>query len=661
MNLKKIGILCLGLMAGGLLQAKVRLASVFGSDMVLQRQCEAPLWGWAEPGAEVAATGSWDGSTVRTRCGADGKWMLKLKTPDVGGPYTVTVSDGEAVTLENVLIGEVWICSGQSNMEMPVGGWGRVRDYAREIESADWPRIRLFGVKRVSSLAPREDVQVVGGGWQPCSPQTVPDFSAAGYFFARELHKALGVPVGVINTSWGGTVAESWMSPEALATHSDFAERVEQVRSAGADESRLWAGFRDDSARWEQVVAQRDPAYRDGKCLWKERSFDDSDWDTITLPAYFDAECLPGHDGIVWLRRRIEIPARWRGRDLTLRLSYVDDRDVTYFNGVQVGATHALEQERVYQVPGRLVEGGEAVIAIRVLDTGGDGGLNYDGPSLRLSLSDDRYIPLSGPWRYRVGSELADLPAPPVQPDFNPHQPTALYHSMLRPLVPLAFRGAVWYQGESNAWRAEQYGTLFPLLVEDWRSCWGCDFPFLFVQLANFGARHDEPAASQWAELREAQSEALHLDGTAMAVAIDIGEGDNIHPKNKQELGRRLALIARARVYGESVACSGPVYRTYRIEGDKIRIRFDEAEGLAVRDGRVLRGFAVAGADRRFHWAEAAIDGCDVVVGSPEVPYPLAVRYGWDDNPDCNLINASGLPASPFRTDRWPGITTGKK
>ena len=476
---------------------------------------------------------------------------------------------------------------------MPVGGWGRVRDYAREIESADWPRIRLFGVKRVSSLAPREDVQVVGGGWQPCSPQTVPDFSAAGYFFARELHKALGVPVGVINTSWGGTVAESWMSPEALATHSDFAERVEQVRSAGADESRLWAGFRDDSARWEQVVAQRDPAYRDGKCLWKERSFDDSDWDTITLPAYFDAECLPGHDGIVWLRRRIEIPARWRGRDLTLRLSYVDDR--------------------------------------------------------------------SGPWRYRVGSELADLPAPPVQPDFDPHRPTALYHSMLRPLVPLAFRGAVWYQGESNAWRAEQYGTLFPLLVEDWRSCWGRDFPFLFVQLANFGARHDEPAASQWAELREAQSEALHLDGTAMAVAIDIGEGDNIHPKNKQELGRRLALIARARVYGESVACSGPVYRTYRIEGDKIRIRFDEAEGLAVRDGRVLRGFAVAGADRRFHWAEAAIDGCDVVVGSPEVPYPLAVRYGWDDNPDCNLINASGLPASPFRTDRWPGITTGKK
>ena len=337
----------MGLMAGGLLQAKVRLASVFGSDMVLQRQCEAPLWGWAEPGAEVAATGSWDGSTVRTRCGADGKWMLKLKTPDAGGPYTVTVSDGETVTLENVLIGEVWICSGQSNMEMPVGGWGRVRDYAREIESADWPRIRLFGVKRVSSLAPREDVQVVGGGWQPCSPQTVPDFSAAGYFFARELHKALGVPVGVINTSWVGTVAESWMSPEALATHSDFAERVEQVRLAGADENRLWAGFRDDSARWEQVVAQRDPAYRDGKCLWKERSFDDSDWDTIALPAYFDAKCLPGHDGIVWLRRRIEIPARWRGRDLTLRLSYVDDRDVTYFNGVQVGATHALEQERV--------------------------------------------------------------------------------------------------------------------------------------------------------------------------------------------------------------------------------------------------------------------------------------------------------------------------
>ena len=251
MNLKKIGILCLGLMAGGLLQAKVRLASVFGSDMVLQRQCEAPLWGWAEPGAEVAATGSWDGSTVRTRCGADGKWLLKLRTPDAGGPYTVTVSDGEAVTLENVLIGEVWICSGQSNMEMPVGGWGRVRDYAREIESADWPRIRLFGVKRVSSLAPREDVQVVGGGWQPCSPRTVPDFSAAGYFFARELHKALGVPVGVINTSWGGTVAESWMSPEALATHPDFAERVEQVRTAGADENRLWAGFRDDSARWE--------------------------------------------------------------------------------------------------------------------------------------------------------------------------------------------------------------------------------------------------------------------------------------------------------------------------------------------------------------------------------------------------------------------------
>ncbi|WP_455611135.1 sialate O-acetylesterase, partial [Bacteroides sp.] len=635
----------------GAISAKVVLPPMFSDNMVLQQQTDAPIWGEAKPMKTVKVTTSWDGKTYETQADKEGKWKLSVRTPEAGGPYELTLTDGQKLVLENVMIGEVWICSGQSNMEMPLEGWGKIMNYKKEVSAADHPNIRLLHVEHVTSTQPESDIKVRDNGWQVCSPQTIPNFSATAYFFGREISEKQNVPVGLIHTSWGGTNVESWISGKVLQEMPDFSNVVEEVR-AMPDKTAMKAEYLKTLEAWNNRV---DEGFAAGKPVRAEVSLDDSNWAKMKFPGMVEEQGLNGFDGLIWLRRTVDIPASWAGKKVQLILGTIDDNDITYWNGQEVGRTTGYTIQRNYTVPGKLVKAGQLSLAIRIVDTGGGCGMPND---LYLRSANGEQISLAGEWKYQVAADARKEGMPPKDMSENPNLPTSLYNAMIHPLVPYGIRGAIWYQGENNASRAYQYRELFPLVIENWRKDWGKDFPFYFVQLANFKPVSPEPVDSDWAELREAQTRTLSVANTGMAVIIDKGEANDIHPKDKQAVGHRLALIARAKTYGEQISYSGPMYHSYEVDGDKIILSFDHTEGgLKSGDGKALQGFSIAGRDHKFYWAKAEIQGDKIVVSSPEVLYPVAVRYGWADNPVCNLYNGAGLPASPFRTDDWKGVT----
>jgi len=643
--------------------ANITLPAVFTDNLVLQQKTEAPIWGKASASKNVKVTTSWDKKTYTTKAAGDGSWTIKMNTPEASfTPYTISISDGKSVELKNILIGEVWICSGQSNMEMPLAGWGKILNFEKEIAEAIYPNIRILHVKKATSCQPLNDVILENGGWQECSPATIPNFSSLAYFFGRNLQQSLNIPIGLINTSWGGTIVETWASGSSLSTMPDFSKAVNDIQKySEAEQEQMYIS---KMAEWENSVQSIDKGYKGKVATYSLSDFNDTAWKTMNAPELWDGQDaeLSKFDGLVWYRKTINIPENWAGKDLKLNLGLVDDIDVTFFNGEIVGTTQSCDIERIYTVPGRLVKAGKAVITLKILDTGGLGGINGKAEQVSLSLSDKKKISLAGNWKYEKSSALSELPATPIYAKNNPNRPTVLYNSMINGLVPYAFQGAIWYQGESNESRAYQYREVFPLMIYDWRKQWNKDFPFYFVQLANFMATPTEPEESNWAELREAQSRTLNLRNTGMAVIIDIGNATDIHPKNKQEVGRRLALAARAQTYGEKIAYSGPRYDSYKIEGNQIRLTFKLTDGgLKTNDGQPLKGFSIAGLDHKFHWADATIEGNEIVVSCKEVDFPIAVRYAWANNPICNLFNGSGLPASPFRTDDWMGVTFGKK
>ena len=635
------------------LLAKVTLPAIFTDNMVLQQRSDVKIWGKATPGKAVKVTTSWDKKTYETTAGADGGWAATVSTPAAGGPYTVTVSDGRPVELKNVLIGEVWLCSGQSNMEMRVAD--RVLNYEREMQEAGrYKNIRLLHIDNTTSPVPQDEAAVRHGGWQVCSGENIADFSAVGYFFGKELHKDLDVPVGLIESCWGGTLAESWTSAGALAEIPAFRARIEKVKRIPQSAMERERMFRDDMDAWRVQMADAEPAFENGRPVWAETSFDDSSWGEIAVPGFVQDQGLDNFSGFMWVRRSVEIPAAWAGRELTLTLSAIDDNDFTYFNGVEVGHTEGCLAFRSYKIPASLVKAGRATVAVRVMDTGGKGGIFGDPNSVALCMSDTEKLPLAGPWKYKVSLGLGEAPDMPVNTATEPNYPTFLYNAMIHPLTDYAIRGAIWYQGEANVARAAQYRDLLPLMIRDWRRQWGYAFPFYIVQLPNYMKAQEGPEESDWAELREAQKHALHLENTGMAVTIDVGDGDDLHPKNKPEVGRRLSLVARAQTYGEQIPCSGPVYEGYAIEDGAIRIRFSHTDGgLTTRDGGRIEGFYIAGPDHEFHAADAVAEGNTVVVSSKGVRFPVAVRYAWANNPACNLYNGAGLPAGPFRTDDW--------
>ena len=635
-------------------QAKVVLPSIFTDNMVLQQKTEVTLYGKASVNKKITVNTGWNKKEYTVRSDANGSWSIQIPTPEAGGPFDITVSDGKKLILRNIMIGEVWFCSGQSNMEMPVAGWGKVMNYEKEVAEADYPFIRLFQVKKETSLTPENDVTSTMGGWNECSPASVPEFSALGYFFARRLWKELNVPIGVIDCTWGGTPAEAWTSFNTLKNVYGYIDEMKDLSRLNFDAGKMQERYNRKMDKWRTGLSMDDKGYMNGKPYWSNSDFDDSDWTQMDLPGYWEGKGLKNFDGMVWFLKTIEIPQEWAGKDLTLSLAMIDDEDVVYWNGEKAAQGSGFMTPRVYTIPAGMVKAGKTVITIRVSDYGGEGGIHGNAEDMFLSEKDGKKISLSGNWRYNVGLSLLKYPSAPASPVGNSSYPTVLYNAMVNPLVSFPVKGVIWYQGEANVGRAAEYTDLFQALIHDWREKWNNpDMPFYFVQLANFMERVEGQEDTPWPELREAQTKALCIKNTGMAVIYDIGEANDIHPKNKQEVGRRLSLIALANTYGKDITYSGPGYVSYRVNGDKVEIEFTHTgKGLQAKDGE-LRGFVIAGPDRRFYKANATISGNKVILSSPEVKYPVAVRYGWGNNIESTLYNIEGLPASPFRTDNW--------
>jgi sialate O-acetylesterase len=631
------------------------LHPLFTDNMVLQRGAPAPVWGWTTPGAAVSVTVA--GKTVAGKAAADGKWMVRVGPLQAATNLTLTVKGPQTVTLKNVAAGDVWLCSGQSNMQMSIGS---VNYPEAEIAGANHPNIRLYTVQDTVALEPRELVPVVPDGllgvWSACSPASVSEtaggFSAVAYFFGRKLQKELGVPIGLIHSSWGGTIAEAWTSAAALQTMPDFRAAVANVKSAGSKTS-------DFEKQMEQWWAANDTGSAKG---YQSLTLDTSGWKSMRVPQNWNDSELSAYDGVAWFRREFELPASAAGKPAQISLGPIDDIDTTFVNGVAVGSAAVWDQNRSYKVPAGVLKAGANVVAVRILDTSGPGGICGAAYQMRLEPEGSDAVGLAGVWSYTTTTPMAQTKPMPARMDSNPNIATVLYNGMIAPLVPYGIKGAIWYQGESNAGRAYQYRTLLPTMIADWRTQWKQEFPFFIVQLANFMAVDEQPKADPWPELREAQlMTAQKTPRVGMAVAIDIGDAQDIHPRNKQDVGLRLALSALNIAYGKTLEYSGPVYSGMQKAGSAIRLKFTHAAGLAARGGGELKGFAIAGADRKFVWAKARIEGAAVVVSAPGIASPVAVRYAWGNNPVCNLVNKANLPASPFRTDQWPGVTAGAR
>ena len=615
---------------------------LFTDNAVLQQGIKAPIWGTADPGERV--TVEFAGQTVSTTASAEGKWLVHLSPLKAGGPRILTISGRNKIVLTNILAGEVWLCSGQSNMERQLGlraGQQPITDWKQEVAAANYPEIRHFGATQTKAFAP---AQTVKGSWTVCSPETVTNFTAIGYFFGRDLYRARQVPIGLIHSSWGGTPAEAWTGEAALRTQPDWTEALAQVKLLATDPVGTQREIQKQLEAWYQA---KDPGSA-ASPPWSATDLDTRLWKAMTLPTYWENAGYPDFDGTFWFRRTVDLPEDWNGSDAELHLGAVDDNDTTWVNGVEVGATIGYNLPRVYRVPAGVLKRSTNVIAVRVLDTGGNGGLYGGDDPMRLVVNaggKTNSISLAGEWLCRQGVSLANVGWPPTDYSQSPNAPTVLYNGMIAPLLPYAIRGVIWYQGESNVGRERQYRTLFPTMIADWRHAWGeGDFPFLFVQIA--------PYHGNSPEIREAQLLSWqNTTNTAMAVTIDCGDANDIHPPRKQPMSARLALAARAIAYGEKLEYSGPVFQSMKLEGSEAVLRFTHpGGGLVAKDGP-LKGFTIAGADKIFHPAQAEIRGQTIVVASDAVSRPVAVRYGWANVPEGNLFNRAGLPASPFRTD----------
>lgn len=660
---------------------------VYGDHMVLQ--CDRPIRisGTAAPGESVKVTIG-DNSAYAT-AGDDGEWTAELPAMKAGmQPYSMVVTGKEGtpgVSFEDVLIGEVWLASGQSNMEMPVYSgrqfWNSANGKA-EVAAADHPGIRLFNTCQRRSVSPGvEQKEIAGPGWVVCSPETVGPFSALGYYFARQLHKDLNVPVGVINSSWGGTPIQSWISEAGYRSANRTGElaKIESSRKPSKEQEAKIAALKKKAKiafdAWEKRFYAFDPAATAAAQAWKNPGFDDSGWQSEEVPSSPAAD----FDGIFWYRRTVTVPAEWAGKELTLSLGAIDDCDETFFNGEKVGATGTSTPNywsvpRVYKIPGKLVKAGANTIAVRVADMYSNGGMAGPEPLFYLQLGNDKNdrIRLNGAWKYKVEfkidtQKLGTRPTPPNDLSLtqnHPYFPATLYNSMIAPWTVYPIRGVIWYQGESNAGAYEEYMKLHPLLIQDWRNKWNNpEMPFLFIQLAAF-ERHSpakpgpadfwknrQPSDSSWPKLREVQTATLAIPNTGMAVAIDVGNPFDIHPADKQTLGYRLGKEAERICYGSKAISAGPLYERMTVEGNKVRLFFkNTGSGLVARDGAPT-SFAIAGKDGNFVWADAKIDGDTVLVWSDKVKEPVEVRYAWAGYPgNANLYNKEGFPASPFRT-----------
>ena len=622
------------------------LSPIFGDNMVLQRDQTNRFWGWSEPGSTVRLIIA--DESVSTVTAGDGRWEVGFTPPAAGGPYSIKIEGAESVELTNVLVGDVWLCSGQSNMAFGLGG---IDNAPEEIAGATFPQIRQFNVPRNSAYSP---VAVAEGDWVVCSPETAGGFTAVGYLFARRIHQEVGVPIGLIRDAVGGSGIECWMSPEALAKIPDFAPHIAKLAELRAsDIPREYGSF---LMHWldEHDVGEH------ADVPWQSPELDDSNWQTVTVPDGFSDLGLVDPAGVAWFRREVDLPDPLPEGRARLHLGRVDKMDTSYFNGEWIGASSWVGNPRRHWINEDLLKPGRNVIAVRVFKRPGPGGIPAEEGIPHLALGDGTVISLSGNWKGRVSVDASPPHPLPLGFENYPTMPTVMYQGMIEPIVPLAIRGALWYQGEENFSRGFQYRKLLPGLIADWRRAFRQpDLPVYIVGLPAFMARKETPGSDGWTELREAQWLATQtVPHTGLAVAVDTGDANNIHPRDKQPLGERVALAALGATYGHDVVWRGPTYASHETIAGAIRVNFRHTnEGLVVKRGEALGEFAIAGSDRVWHWAEAIIDGDGIIVSSPKVPSPVAVRYAWQANPLANLYNGAGLPAVPFRTDNWP-VTT---
>jgi len=621
-------------------RADVTLPRLLSDGVVLQRNAPTAIWGWADEGEVV--TIYLDGESAATATTENGTWKVHLAEQGAGGPHQITVTGSNMLIIDDVYFGDVWVASGQSNMQLPIE---RVKErFMEDIAAANYPLIREFEVPRKYDFK-EPQVDVESGSWKSTTPQTVMGFSAVAYFFAKSVHEEYGVPIGIISSNFGGSAAEGWMTEQALEEYPHYLD----VARSFQDDEYLQGLIDSDQAvadDWYANLDSRDEGLAEGKS-WSAENTDDADWQEMNVPGYWMDTDVGAVNGVVWFRKTIELPESVDGMAGKLMLGRIVDADTTYVNGVKVGNITYMYPPRRYEVSAGILKAGKNTIAIRVVNNRGKGGFYPDKPYW-LQVGDTR-IDLQGPWRFRVGA-VSDSLAP--QKFVRHRQPLGFYNAMLAPVQDMRIKGVIWYQGETNVGRAEEYTELFPAMIRNWREEWQQgDFPFLFVQLANFLPAREAPQESVWAELRDAQRQSLRVANTAMAVAIDAGEWNDIHPLDKKTVGERLAVAARSVAYGEAdLLASGPTFRNLVSQDGQLMIHFDDVgEGLLARGG-ALKEFAVAGSDGVYHWAEAIIDGSSIIVSSDAVTNPMSVRYAWADNPSsANLYNSAGLPASPFQ------------
>nr|WP_294894504.1 sialate O-acetylesterase [uncultured Pedobacter sp.] len=626
------------------LSAKVVLPRLISDGVVLQRNIKIPIWGWADVGEKV--TVSFNGKTYVVNTGTDKKWKVMLNPEKEGGPFKMTISGTNKITIQNILVGDVWLCSGQSNMEYEL--YKSAALYPKEIASSTNDKIRHFLVKRNVDFSDFSKVNSVKG-WQAASPSTVPDFTAVGYFFARSLFEKYKIPIGIIDCSYGGTPVEAWLDESALKDYPDYYSKAIAYKDSALVE-KITNRDKEIVDNWFKKINNSDVGSKE---KWQDTAYSFADWKTMQVPGILEDKNLGEDEGsVVWFKKEIDISPADAGKNAVLKVGNIFIRDITYFNGVKVGETSNKYFGRNYPIDGKILKVGKNVITIRVLNEIDYPEFIKDKP-YQFEVG-DKIIDLKGDWKYKISCKTEPLKRSEIT-GFN-KQPTAMYHGMIEPLIGYGIKGIAWYQGESNISKYQEYHQLFSRLITQWREKWGQgNFPFLFVQIANHNSPNSEPGESSLASLQEAQQQTLSVPNTGMAVINDIGEWNDVHPKNKLDVGKRLALVAEKVAYGDnSVVFSGPTYQSMKIVGNKIVLNFSNVgSGLMAKNGGELKYFSIAGADKKFVWANAKIVGNTVEVWNDNIKSPIAVRYAWADDPEgANLYNKEGLPASVFRTDK---------
>ncbi|MCE5332880.1 MAG: sialate O-acetylesterase [Bacteroidales bacterium] len=626
----------------GSIFANVRLPKLISDGMVLQRDVKVNIWGWADPSEKIVIT--IDGKNYNVIANDKGDWKLTLSPHRVGGPFVMTFVANNRLQVNNVLFGDVWLCSGQSNMELPMY---RVKPlYEQEIKQANNKLIRYFAVPQKYNLKFTEK-DYISGSWQEVNPATILNFSAVAYFFGHELYQKVNVPIGLINASLGGSPIQAWMSAEALADFPHYLNdgikyRDDQlIRETEAAENK-------NVNEWYAEANQKDAGQSAG---WKLPSIDDTDWLKMNVPGYWSETPIGKVNGVVWFRRGFEISKENAGKSAFLNLGRIVDADSVFINGKFVGNVTYQYPPRWYNIPENVLIEGENTIVVRIVNNSGKGGFVLDKP-YELKVA-NTVIDLKGVWKMKLGCTMPSTPGT----TFFRWKPMGLYNAMIAPLLNYNKKGVIWYQGESNTGNPQEYATLLPTMIADWRKKFNQkNLPFIYAQLPNFMEAKSQPAESNWAMFRDMQTKTLSVPGTAMTVNIDLGDWNDIHPMNKKDVSIRLALAAQKLAYNDrNVVYSGPLYKSLKVKDNKVELSFSNVGGgLIAKNGKELKYFAIAGSNKEFVWAKAEIKGNKVIVWSDEVPHPVAVRYAWADNPEgANLYNLESLPASPFRTDNW--------